>query len=112
MLPHIQSVLDLKLESTGVHKMALDGTAPETALKSMFAESGHRAGVWECSTGKYRLERETDELFVLLAGRWILTGDEGDVYDLKAGDTCLLRKGWKGEAHIIETIRKVYITWD
>ena len=112
MLPHFKSVNQLDLEKTGVHKMALEGTAPETALKAMFAENGRRAGVWECTVGKYRLERETDELFVLLAGHWVLTGDEGDVYDLKAGDTLLLRKGWKGIADIRETIRKVYVTWD
>ena len=62
--------------------------------------------------GKYRLERATAEFFVLLDGHWILTGDDGDIYDLKAGDTLLLRKGWKGIAEIIETIRKVYITWE
>lgn len=105
MLPHFKSVTDLELNPTGAHKMALEGTSPETAIKALFSEDGRHAGVWECGPGKYRLERETDELFVLLAGRWVLTGDEGDVYDLKAGDTLLLRKGWKGIAHIYETIQ-------
>ena len=112
MLPHLKNVTTLELEDTGVHSMALEGTTPQTAYKELFSESGHDAGVWECGPGKYRLERASDELFVLLAGHWILTGDEGDVYDLKAGDTLLLRKGWKGEAHIIEKIRKVYVAWE
>jgi uncharacterized cupin superfamily protein len=112
MLPEMNNVLSQELEKLGVHKMALENSLPETAIKNIFSENGHSAGVWECSPGKYRLERQTDEFFVLLAGHWQLIGDDGDEYDLKAGDTLLLRKGWKGIAHIMETIRKVYITWD
>lgn len=111
MLPIFKNVLSLELEDTGVHKMALEGTSPQTAFKSLFTEDGHDAGVWQCGPGKYRLERDSNELFVLLAGHWVLAGDEGDVYDLEAGDTLLLRKGWKGVAEIFETIRKVYIAW-
>ncbi len=81
-------------------------------IKSIFSENKHDAGIWECGPGKYRLERETDEFFVMISGHWILYGDEGDEYDLKTGDTILLRKGWKGTAHIVETIRKVYIAWE
>ena len=112
MLPYLIDVLSQELADTGVHKMALDGSFPQTALKGIFSEGGHDAGVWQCGPGKYRLERATAEFFVLLDGHWILTGDDGDVYDLKAGDTLLLRKGWKGIAEIFETIRKVYIAWD
>ena len=112
MLPHLKDVLTQKLEDTGVHGKALEGSSPETGYKSLFTECGHDAGIWECTPGKYRLERETDELFILLAGVWHLIGDAGDEYELKAGDTMLLRKGWKGIAHIKETIRKVYIAWE
>jgi uncharacterized cupin superfamily protein len=112
MLPHLKAVLDVDLENTGVHPAALEETAPVTAIKALFSESGHRAGVWECGPGKYRLERKTDEFCVILDGHWLLTGDDGDSYELKAGDTILLRKGWKGLSHILKTIRKVYITWE
>ena len=112
MLPHLKNVISLELEDTGIHPMALEKTSPRTAYKELFSENGRDAGVWECGPGKYRLERTSDELFVLLTGHWIPTGDNGDVYDIKAGDTFLLRTGWKGTAHIIETIRKVYITWE
>lgn len=112
MLPHLKNITSLSLENTGVHKKALENTTPETAYQSLFSEDGHDAGVWECGPGKYRLERKTDEFFVMMAGHWILTGDDGEVYDLKAGDTILLRKGWKGTAHIIETIRKVLVAWE
>jgi len=112
MLPFLKSTDTVTLNNTGVHPAALESTSPETAIQAVFSANGHRAGVWECSAGKYRLERATDEFFVLLSGHWTLTGDEGDVYDVKAGDALLLRKGWKGVAEIHETIRKVYITWD
>lgn len=112
MLPHLKDVASQPLENTGVHKKSIEETLPQTAYKSIFSENKHDAGIWECGPGKYRLERETDEFFVMISGHWILYGDEGDEYDLKTGDTILLRKGWKGTAHIVETIRKVYIAWE
>ena len=112
MLPEVKDVLGQKLDKLGVHKMALENSFPETAIKNIFSEEGHTAGVWECGPGKYQLERKTNEFCVLLAGHWQLTGNDGDNYELGAGDTILLRKGWKGISHIIETIRKVYITWE
>jgi hypothetical protein len=112
MLPELKQVLTQSLEESGVHKMALEGTLPETAIKNIFTASGHTAGVWECGPGKYHLARKTDEFCVLLAGHWKLEGVEGDNYELKAGDTILLKKGWEGTSHILERIRKVYITWE
>lgn len=112
MLPELKDVLSQSLDELGVHKMAFEDSFPETSIKNIFSENEHTAGVWECSPGKYQLERKTDEFCVLLAGHWILSGDNGDNYELKAGDTILLKKGWKGTSHIIKTIRKVYITWE
>ena len=112
MLPELKNISTQQLDQLGVHKMAFENSSPETAIKNIFSKGGHSAGVWECSPGKYRLERETDEFCVLLAGHWHLLGENGDNYELKTGDTILLKKGWKGTSHIIETIRKVYITWE
>jgi len=68
MLPELKDVLSLSLDELGVHKMALEHSFPKTAIKNIFSENGHSAGVWECGPGKYQLERKTDEFCDLLAG--------------------------------------------
>ena len=68
MLPELKDVLSQALDKQGVHKMAFENSFPETAIKNIFSENGHTAGVWECGPGKYKLERKTDEFFVLLWG--------------------------------------------
>jgi len=109
-LPVIKQVLEQDLEPTGVHPKAMDGTSPNTAWLEVFGDGeGRDAGIWECSPGKYRLERASDEMCYILQGNWRLGGDEGDEYEVKAGDLLYLRKGWSGTSHVIETIRKVYM---
>ena len=110
-LPFKQQILDQDLEDWGVHKRAMEDTAPTTAGANIYTDpDGRAAGIWECGPGKYRLERASDELCVVLQGHWKLIGDEGDNYELRAGDVIYLKKGWKGISHVIETIRKVYMT--
>ena len=109
-LPVIKQAMEQALEDTGVHPKALEGTAPSTAWKEVHEdEEGREAGIWECSPGKYRLERKSDEFCYILQGHWKLIGDQGDEYEVKTGDVLYLRKGWCGTSHVIETIRKVYM---
>lgn len=109
-LPVINNALEQPLQSTGVHPRALEGTTPDTGWLEVHSDDeGREAGIWECTPGKYRLERESDEFCYLLQGRWKLIGDDGDDYEVKAGDVLYLRKGWRGTSHVIETIRKVYM---
>lgn len=110
-LPVIKQALEQELKPTGVHPKALDHTTPETAWLEVFMDNeGRDAGIWECSPGKYRLERESDELCFIMQGHWRLTGDNGDVYEVQTGDVLYLRKGWCGTSEVIETIRKVYMS--
>ncbi|NQU29304.1 MAG: DUF861 domain-containing protein [Anaerolineae bacterium] len=99
-----------ELESLGVHSQALEGTAPSTAWLEVYSDDeGREAGIWQCSPGKYRLERASDEFCYILQGHWKLIGDEGDEYEVKAGDVLYLRKGWCGTSHVIETVKKAYM---
>jgi len=109
-LPVIKQALKQDLEPTGVHPAAMEGTSPNTAWMEVFGDDeGRDAGIWECSPGKYRLERASDEFCYILQGHWKLIGDDGDEYEVKSGDVLYLRKGWCGTSHVIETIRKVYM---
>ena len=66
-----EQAIEQNLEDTGVHPQALEGTAPSTAWLEVFSDDeGRDAGIWQCSPGKYRLERASDELCYILQGHW------------------------------------------
>lgn len=67
------------------------------------------AGTWECEPGKLRLDLEIMEFCHLLKGHWRLTSESGQVTDIKAGDSWVFPRGWKGVAEVFETVRKVYL---
>ncbi|MCW2241024.1 cupin domain-containing protein [Azospirillum canadense] len=98
--------------SSKIYPTAIAPTAPEVRVHVVHRseDTGRTAGVWELTVGKCRLERTVDEVFVLLSGVWVLTAD-GTVTTLRAGDTALLPKGWKGIGEVVETVRKVYATF-
>ncbi len=97
------------LEDWGAHPHPLEATAPHTYGKVYYSDNqGHENGIWECTPGHYRLERQSSELCFVLQGHWILSGDQGDTYELRAGDMITLEKGWCGTSHVVERVRKIY----
>lgn len=109
-LAFVPRALDVDdLEDWGAHPHPLNNTAPHMYGKVYYAdEQGHENGIWECTPGDYHLKRESSELCFVLAGHWILTGEQGDTYELRAGDMITLEKGWCGKSHVVEKVRKVY----
>lgn len=73
-----------------------------------FEEAGLVAGTWECEPGKMQLDLDIMEFCHLLKGHWILTSESGQVTEVKAGDSWIFPRGWKGVAEVVETVRKVY----
>lgn len=110
-LPFVPRAKDVdELEDWGAHPRPLNGTAPHTYGKIYYADDqGHENGIWECTPGSYRLERASHEMCFILEGHWLLTGDLGDTYELKAGDMITLEKGWQGESQVVERVRKAYL---
>jgi hypothetical protein len=45
----------------------------------------------------------------LLSGHWVLTSESGKVTEVRAGDSWIFPRGWKGTAEVVETVRKVYM---
>jgi uncharacterized cupin superfamily protein len=73
------------------------------------AEGGIYAGIWQSTPGKWRIQYDEWEYFHILEGHSILTSDDGETFDLKAGDRLILRPGFKGSWEIVETTRKDYV---
>ena len=67
------------------------------------------AGTWECEPGVLELDLDVTEFCHILKGHWVLTSESGQVTEVRAGDSFVFPKGWKGTAEVKETIRKVYM---
>ena len=69
-----------------------------------------RSGVWEASPGATRsIKGETWEFCHVLSGVVELTEDGGETRRLTAGDTFIMRPGFVGTWHTIETVRKLWV---
>jgi uncharacterized cupin superfamily protein len=73
------------------------------------AEGGLYAGIWEATPGKWRVEYDEWEFCHILAGVSILTEDGGEARTLRAGDSFVIRPGFKGTWEVVETTRKEYV---
>ncbi len=74
-----------------------------------YQEGNFIAGTWECEPGKMQLDLEITEFCHLLKGHWLLTSESGQVTEIKAGDSWIFPRGWKGTSEVVETVRKVYM---
>lgn len=85
------------------------GDLPRQTDRGFFEQGNLTAGTWECEPGKLQLELEITEFCHLLKGHWILTSESGQVTEVRAGDSWIFPRGWKGTAEVVETVRKVYL---
>lgn len=73
------------------------------------ADGGLYAGVWESTPGKWRIVYDEWEYFHILSGCSVVTEDGGEAVHLRAGDSMILRPGFKGTWEVVETTRKDYV---
>jgi uncharacterized cupin superfamily protein len=67
------------------------------------------AGIWEATPGKWRVVYDEWEFFKIESGVSIVTEDGGEPVTLKAGDSLVLRPGFKGIWEVVQTTRKAYV---
>ncbi|MEN9894956.1 MAG: hypothetical protein RIR97_808 [Pseudomonadota bacterium] len=70
---------------------------------------GLYAGIWESTPGKWTISYDEWEYFHILEGNSVVTSDDGQVFNLKAGDRMVLRPGFKGTWEVIQTTVKDYV---
>lgn len=66
-------------------------------------------GTWECEPGILELDLDLTEFCHLIEGHWKFTSETGVVTEVRAGDSWVFPRGWKGTAEVIEKVRKVYM---
>lgn len=67
------------------------------------------SGVWESSPGQWRIEYDETEFCAILSGRSVIHSDDGQQWDVGAGDSFVIPAGFKGRWEVIETTRKLYV---
>lgn len=73
------------------------------------ADGGLYAGVWEATPGKWRIEYDEWEFCHILSGVSVISEDGGAARTVRAGDSFVLRPGFKGTWEVLETTRKEYV---
>ncbi len=73
------------------------------------ADGGIYAGIWEATPGKWRIAYDEWEYCHIISGRSIITEDGGDEQHIGAGDSFVLRPGFRGTWEVLETTRKEYV---
>lgn len=85
------------------------GALPKQTDAGFFSRDNLVAGTWECEPGVLQLDLQITEFCHLLKGHWVLTSESGQKTEIRAGDSWVFPKGWKGTARVVETVRKVYL---
>ena len=66
-------------------------------------------GVWESTPGKVRLDYKEWEFCHFMAGKAILTNEEGKSWTLRKGDAFIIPAGFKGTWETVKPVRKHYV---
>lgn len=73
------------------------------------AAGGLYVGVWESTPGKWRIEYDEWEFCHILSGVSMIREDDGEATLVRAGDSFVIRPGFRGSWEVLETTRKEYV---
>lgn len=76
---------------------------------SVEERDGLYCGIWQSTPGAWRISYDEWEYCTILSGLSILTEDGKAPNIVRAGDSFILRPGFKGTWEVIETTRKDYV---
>ena len=76
---------------------------------NLVEDDGLYCGLWQSTPGTWRVAYVEWEYVHILEGHSVLTGDDGSVTHLRAGDSYVIRPGFEGTWQVIETTLKDYV---
>jgi len=97
------------LRDSGAVARPLSEPACTTRTLALSGADPHKAGVWECTAGRYERQVAEGEVMHILAGRCTFTPTGGQPLRIEAGDTVFFPPKTTGVWHIEEAMRKVYV---
>lgn len=109
--PHIHGASHYDdLVDWGAQPDALEGASHSTGrLLHKGPGNSPETGIWVCTPGRWRLSVPRDEFCHFTAGQAVYRSDAGELIEVSPGTCVLFPAGWTGEAHVIETIRNIYM---
>lgn len=69
-------------------------------------------GVWEVEVGAWNVVKDAWEFMTIISGHSELTEDGGETLVLKAGDSAVMRPGFRGVWRVIEPTRKYWTIYE
>jgi uncharacterized protein len=72
-------------------------------------DNGLYCGLWQSTPGKWRVDFTEWEYVHIHSGVNVLTGEDGSVVTLRAGDSHIIRVGFRGTWEVLETTLKDYV---
>lgn len=73
------------------------------------ADGGLYAGIWQSTPGKWRIVYAEWEFCHILSGVSVIAEDGGEARTVRAGDSFVLRPGFRGTWEVVEATRKEYV---
>ncbi len=92
-----------------------EGATPSMVRSTSLASEScptTRAGVWECSPGRWRRQVLQAEFCHFLAGECTFHPDEGEPIEIRAGDIVYFPEASGGVWDIRQPSRKIFILFD
>lgn len=110
LVPLDREVIDRETGKPAEFGAILSGDPRETFLNVFDSGNARFAcGVWQCTPGIIAMsDWPYDEFCVLLAGRVVITPQDGQAREYRQGDAFVIPKGFTGTWDVQETIRKYY----
>ena len=113
----IQKVIDFNASTIegSVSAMAPDRCIhgqPEQTLWNQYQDNSKQmlSGTWECTEGKWDADYSSKSEFChILAGKVVLTDEEGHASSFAAGDSFVIPTGFIGTWEVVEPVRKLYV---
>ncbi|WP_339115197.1 cupin domain-containing protein [Thioclava sp. GXIMD2076] len=82
----------------------------DTAMAEAAKWGKIRTGIWEATPGKtVSMKGETFEFCHILAGRCIISEEGGAAHEFVAGDSFIMKPGFVGTWHTVETVKKIFV---
>lgn len=87
---------------------------PVTQLQNYYTDPTGQffAGIWESAPGKWTVNYTEEEFCTFLAGKAILTSEDGAAETFITGDAFIIPRGFKGTWETVETVKKWYVIFE